>query len=110
MSCKVDTTDNFEREAKRLINKYKSLKKEIEDLIDELEENPEKGTDILFGCFCRAGCRSGLGRFGLRGGFLFVLFPLLKKYLLQIYYNCKTTNVIRELQTIFKLFLFYDNY
>ena len=51
MSYKVDTTDNFEREAKRLIKKYKSLKKEIEDLIDELEENPEKGTHIKNGVY-----------------------------------------------------------
>ena len=51
MSYKVDTTDNFEREAKRLIKKYKSLKKEIEDLIDELEENPEKGTHIRNGVY-----------------------------------------------------------
>ena len=51
MSYKVDTTDNFEREAKRLIKKYKSLKKEIKDLIDELEENPEKGTHIKNGVY-----------------------------------------------------------
>ena len=44
MNYKVDTTGNFEKEAKRLIKKYKSLKIEIAELINELEENPFKGT------------------------------------------------------------------
>lgn len=43
MSYRVDTTPNFEREAKRLIKKYKSLKNEINTLIESLEEMPEQG-------------------------------------------------------------------
>ena len=46
MSYNVDTTSNFEKEAKKLIKKYISLKNEINDLIDELEINPTKGTHI----------------------------------------------------------------
>ena len=43
MSYNVETTPNFEKEAKRLIKKYTSLKSEIKTLIDSLEENPDKG-------------------------------------------------------------------
>lgn len=46
MSYRVDTTPNFEREAKRLIKKYKSLKNEINTLIESLEESPEQGMHL----------------------------------------------------------------
>ncbi len=46
MSYRVDTTPNFEKEAKRLIKKYKSLKTEILSLIESLEEAPEQGTHL----------------------------------------------------------------
>jgi len=46
MSYKVELTDNFKKEAKRLTKKYKSLKNEIIDLVNELEENPTIGTHI----------------------------------------------------------------
>lgn len=46
MSYKVDTTENFDREAKKLAKKYKSIKSEIADLIAELERNPIQGTQL----------------------------------------------------------------
>ena len=46
MSYKVKTIGVFEREAKRLIKKYASLKKEITALVEELKENPKQGTAI----------------------------------------------------------------
>ncbi len=47
MSYKVETTANFEKEAKKLIKKYRSLQQEIDKLIDKLEINPVKG--VLLG-------------------------------------------------------------
>jgi mRNA-degrading endonuclease RelE of RelBE toxin-antitoxin system len=46
MSYRVDTTPNFEREAKRLIKKYKSLQNEINSLNDSLEEKPKQGAHL----------------------------------------------------------------
>jgi mRNA-degrading endonuclease RelE of RelBE toxin-antitoxin system len=46
MSSKVVVTPNFQREAKKLKKKYHSLKKELKDLIESLEQNPEQGTLI----------------------------------------------------------------
>jgi len=43
MKSKVIVTENFEREAKRLIKKFKSLKKEIQELGKTLEDNPTEG-------------------------------------------------------------------
>jgi mRNA-degrading endonuclease RelE of RelBE toxin-antitoxin system len=44
MSYKVKTIDVFEKQAKRLIKKYVSLKTELFQLVQELKENPEQGT------------------------------------------------------------------
>jgi hypothetical protein len=51
MSYKVKTIKVFERQAKRLIKKYTSLKSEIFDLIEVLKESPELGTSIGNECF-----------------------------------------------------------
>lgn len=47
----VKTSQNFEREAKKLIKKYRSLAKEIIELIDELSQNPIKGTPLGKNCY-----------------------------------------------------------
>jgi len=46
MSYNVELTDNFKKEAKRLVKKYRSLKIEIATLVDELEIDPIKGTPL----------------------------------------------------------------
>jgi mRNA-degrading endonuclease RelE of RelBE toxin-antitoxin system len=46
MSVSIITTDNFRREAKKLIKKYRSLRDELQQLSEELEENPKLGTLI----------------------------------------------------------------
>jgi hypothetical protein len=50
MSFNVKTISVFERQAKRLMKKFPSLKKEIQTLISELKEEPEKGTSIGHNC------------------------------------------------------------
>jgi mRNA-degrading endonuclease RelE of RelBE toxin-antitoxin system len=51
MSYKVKTIAVFEKQAKRLIKKYVSLKTELLQLVQELKENPEQGTAIGKSCF-----------------------------------------------------------
>lgn len=46
MSYKIELSDNFKREAKKLIKKYASLRTEIEELGKELPENPTIGTSL----------------------------------------------------------------
>lgn len=46
MKVDIITTDNFRREAKKLIKKYRSLKSELKELSEELESNPRKGALI----------------------------------------------------------------
>lgn len=46
MNYRVELTDHFKKEAKRLIKKYRSLKNELNILFKELEENPRLGTPL----------------------------------------------------------------
>ena len=46
MSYNIELTDNFKKEAKRLIKKYKSLKSEISNLVTELETDPTRGIPL----------------------------------------------------------------
>ena len=51
MSYKVKTIAVFERQAKRLVKKYASLKKELWDLSRQLSKTPELGTPLGSNCF-----------------------------------------------------------
>lgn len=46
MNCKFLSVATFDRELKRLSKKYKSLKRDIENLKAEIEINPFLGTDL----------------------------------------------------------------
>lgn len=46
MSYSVKSIEVFERQAKKLIKKYPSLKTEILELSKKLKENPKQGTSI----------------------------------------------------------------
>ncbi len=46
MSYSVELSDNFNKEAKRLVKKYPSLKSELNRLFIGLEENPTLGISL----------------------------------------------------------------
>lgn len=51
MSYKVKSITVFEKQTKRLVKKYASLKNELLALVQKLKENPEQGTAIGKGCY-----------------------------------------------------------
>ncbi len=51
MSYKVKSIEVFEKQAKRLIRKYISLKKELSELVEKLKHDPEQGTSIGKNCY-----------------------------------------------------------
>ena len=59
MSFLVETIYHFEREARKLKKKFPSLKDEINQLIDDLEENPLLGTPLGNGFYKGKGKRGG---------------------------------------------------
>ena len=46
MSYEVKTISVFEKQAKRLIKKFPSLKNELLELVQELKKSPQQGTAI----------------------------------------------------------------
>ncbi|HHU35201.1 MAG TPA: type II toxin-antitoxin system RelE/ParE family toxin [Bacteroidetes bacterium] len=51
MSFNIKTISVFERQAKRLMKKFPSLKKEVQELIKELKKEPKKGISIGHNCY-----------------------------------------------------------
>lgn len=51
MSYKISPIENFKREAKRLIKKYPSLRKELQILGEQLSENPVLGSPLGYNCY-----------------------------------------------------------
>lgn len=51
MSYNVLATTFFERELKALAKKHRSLKKDLAELIEQLEQQPTTGTDLGNNCY-----------------------------------------------------------
>lgn len=51
LQYEIKTTPIFEKQSKKLIKKYKSLKEELVELIESLEENPMQGIPLSNHCF-----------------------------------------------------------
>jgi mRNA-degrading endonuclease RelE of RelBE toxin-antitoxin system len=87
MGFSVKTISVFERQAKRLIKKFPSLRKEIQNLVKELMDNPERGTSIGRDCYKIRIAIASKGK-GKSGGARVITHLVLKDgivYLLSIY-------------------------
>ena len=105
MSYSVKTIDVFERQAKRLIKKYVSLKKELLELVQELKENPEQGTAIGKNCFkIRIAIASkGKGKSGSARVIANFVVTHATVYLLSIYDKSEKENLSdKELEELLK--------
>ncbi|MDO9254829.1 MAG: addiction module toxin RelE [Bacteroidales bacterium] len=51
MSYKIEVTAFFEKQLKRLVKKYPSIKKDFTALVTTLYENPKQGTSIGNNCY-----------------------------------------------------------
>ncbi|WP_375578431.1 type II toxin-antitoxin system RelE/ParE family toxin [Marivirga tractuosa] len=105
MSYKVLTTSDFKRDSKNLIKKYKSLKEELLELIDSLEEIPNQGTPLGNDCYkIRLGIKSkGKGKSG--GARVITCVKILDEfvYLLTIYDKSEKDNITdKELKELIK--------
>ncbi|AKD53722.1 type II toxin-antitoxin system RelE/ParE family toxin [Spirosoma radiotolerans] len=98
MSYSVETIENFEREAKRLKKKYKSLKAELSQLIDDLEKNPFQGVAIRDGFYkIRLGIRSK-GKGKRSGARIITCVRVVDEivYLVSIYDKSEQTDISHE--------------
>jgi hypothetical protein len=105
MNYNVKSIAVFERQAKRLIKKYASLKKELLELVQELKKNPEQGKAIGKNCFKIRIAISSKGK-GKSGGARIItnfIVTVGTVYLLSIYDKSEKENLTeKELDELIK--------
>ena len=98
MRYNVKTIEVFEKQAKRLIKKYPSLKVELSELIQELKVNPLKGVSLGKDCYkLRLSIKSkGKGKSG--GARVITSFVISDNtiYLLSIYDKSDKENLTKK--------------
>lgn len=106
MSFNVKSITVFERQAKRLVLKFPSLRNEIRALVKELKEEPAKGTPIGNSCYkIRLSIASkGKGKSGGARILTHVIFKDNNVYLLSIYDKSEIKSLTtKEVQELIKL-------
>ena len=105
MSYNIKTTEVFEKQAKRLIKKYASLKSELLDLFNNLKSGMEMGTPIGSSCYKIRLAISSKGK-GKSGGARVIINVVLTEgdiYLLTIYDKSEKDNLSqKELEDLLK--------
>lgn len=98
MSYKVATIHTFDRQIKRLIRKYPSLKEDISKLASELKENPNKGTPLGKDCYkIRIAVKSkGKGKSGGARVITLVLIADTTVFLLFIYDKSEQGSITKK--------------
>ncbi|TGK09071.1 hypothetical protein EHO60_13725 [Leptospira fletcheri] len=95
MNFRVLSLPKFDRQAKRLIKKFPSLKAEILNLVHSLIQNPAQGTKIARDCYKIRISISSKGK-GKSGGARIITHVLIKDhsvYLLLIYDKSEQSGV-----------------
>lgn len=95
MKYKLKVVSNFNRESKRLIKKYPSLRFEIEDLGDELIVNPFQGTPIGKGFYKIRVAIKSKGKGKRAGGRVITFIKVVAEtvYLVSIYYKSEKSDI-----------------
>lgn len=100
MNVSVIITDNFRREAKKLVKKHHSLKTELSEFEEELEKNPTQGVMITENTYKIRFAVKSKGK-GKSGGLRIITYVYLKVqkdksievYLLSIYDKSRIENI-----------------
>lgn len=95
MSYNIITTQRFRRDIKKLAKKYISLKKEYENLINDLEENPEQGISLGNNCYKIRIAIASKGK-GKSGGARIITHIIVREntvFLLTIYDKSEKENI-----------------
>ncbi len=95
MNYKIFPTRQFEKELKRYVKKFPSLKKEYGELIDTLVEDPESGEPIGKHCYKIRLAIASKGK-GKRGGARVITYLYIQKatvYLLTMYDKSEKADV-----------------
>ncbi|MBX9732446.1 MAG: type II toxin-antitoxin system RelE/ParE family toxin [Chitinophagaceae bacterium] len=105
MNFKIIVSDNFRKEAKRLIKKFASLKTELTTLEQTLSNNPTEGTPLGNNCY-KIRLKVSSKNKGKSGGMrIIALVVTISKniYLLSIYDKSEQADInAKELQQLIK--------
>ena len=106
MSYKLIITPAFERDAKSLLKKYKSLKNDLAGLFELIENNPVQGKPIGNDCYKIRLAITSKGR-GKSGGTRIITYVVFKNetvYMLSIYDKSDIENLTdKEILQLIKL-------
>lgn len=103
MSFNIIATEPFEKKLKRLAKKYKSLKADLLEVIEQLAENPTLGTPIGKECYkIRVAITSkGKGKSGGARMITYVRIVSQNVFLIDIYDKSEQANISdKELQLL----------
>lgn len=95
MNFNVKTLSVFERQVKRLLKKFPSLKKELQTLVSELKVDPNVGTTIAHNCqkVRLAIASKGKGKSGGARVIIHIIFKEDTVFLLSIYDKSEIENL-----------------
>jgi len=102
----IVATDTFERDLKRLVKKYPSLRTEFSALVDSLMEDPTQGTPLGRDCFKIRLRIASKGRGKSGGGRVITCVKILHEtaYLLTLYDKSEQESIDdRELDALLEL-------
>lgn len=106
MSYEIESIPLFDKQAKRLVKKYPSLKNDLAELFEALANNPNQGTALgnNFYKIRLAITSKGKGKSGGARIITFVKVSLTTVYLTSIYDKSEKSTILnKELEQIFKL-------
>ncbi|MEO6583724.1 MAG: type II toxin-antitoxin system RelE/ParE family toxin [Ferruginibacter sp.] len=105
MNYKVEAIPNFKREAKQLVKKFHSLKNELANLDQALQNDPYTGTPLGGNCYKIRLAIESKGK-GKRGGARVITYVYIEKttvYLLTIFDKSEQENLSdKELKDLIK--------
>ncbi|MDB5283984.1 MAG: hypothetical protein JWO06_3059 [Bacteroidota bacterium] len=98
MSYKVIPVFTFEKQLKRLVRKYPSLKDEFNEVVNALSKNPQQGRSLGNNCYkIRVSIKSkGKGKSGGARIITHVFVQNKEVYLLSIYDKSETETITEE--------------
>lgn len=103
----IEYSDNFLQEAKKLSKKYKRLKNDLEEAVDEIETRKELGTSLGYGLYKKRVPNSSIPT-GKSGGFRVIIYQKTddKIVLISIYSKTqKETLSDEELKAVLKAYM-----
>ena len=103
----IEYSDNFLQEAKKLSKKYKRLKSDLQEAVDEIETRQDLGTSLGYGLYKKRVPNSSIPT-GKSGGFRVIIYQRVEDNIVLISIYSKTqkeTLSDEELKTVLKAYM-----